>query len=119
MLRARAMFATMAYTAENNRELKPAARTAFDRELARAFDKAQAEKVAELLSTGQHIFRYDTFGSEDFWGGRLRLHDSIEGVSPKLALELGLKVDMDAIPQRLIAEIKRGMFDLNDPAGTL
>ncbi|HYZ88017.1 MAG TPA: hypothetical protein VE620_01860, partial [Myxococcales bacterium] len=24
---------------------------------------------------GQHIFRFDTFGDEDFWGGTLRLHE--------------------------------------------
>ena len=31
------------------------------------------------LSEGRHIFRFDTFGDEDFWGGTLRLHQTIEG----------------------------------------
>ena len=29
-----------------------------------------------LLSQGRQIFRYDTFGDEDFWGGALKLHRS-------------------------------------------
>lgn len=32
-----------------------------------------------LLAEGRQIFRYDTFGSEAFWGGQLRLHEAIKG----------------------------------------
>ncbi len=28
---------------------------------------------------GKQIFRYDTFGSEDFWGGQVKLHQAIIG----------------------------------------
>jgi hypothetical protein len=75
-----------------------------------------------------HSFRFDTFGSGDFWGGKLAVHDSIqdrkfggvgEGVSPKQALDLGLKVDMDAVPSEVAAAIKAGKFELDDPANTL
>ena len=81
-----------------------------------------------LLKEGKQIFRYDTFGSEDFWGGKLRLHESIEGeklggvgggVSPKTALSLGLKVDAEALPASLVAQIKAGKVNLDDPATTL
>src|SRR5262249_15474275 len=41
------------------------------------------------------------------------------GVSPKQALELGLKVDMEAVPPNVAAAIKAGRVDLNDPANTL
>jgi hypothetical protein len=88
-----------------------------------------AEKYAkELLKEGKQIFRFDTFGSEEFWGGKLRLHDAIQGaklggvgpgVSPKMALELGLKVDMEAVPKAVAGLIKQGKVDLNDPANTL
>lgn len=73
-------------------------------------------------------FRFDTFGSEDFWGGKLKLHQAIQGeknggigpgLSPRKALELGLKVDMDAVPKEVAAGIKSGKVDLNDPANTL
>src|SRR5262245_9526803 len=56
----------------------------------------------KLFAAGRQVFRYDTFGSEDFWGGKLRLHEAIAGqenggvgpgLAPKQALELGLKVD--------------------------
>jgi hypothetical protein len=81
-----------------------------------------------LFKEGRQIFRYDTFGSEDFWGGKLRLHESIAGeklggvgggVSPKTALSLGLKVDAEALPAALVAQIKAGKVDLDDPATTV
>ena len=31
------------------------------------------------LKDGKQIFRYDTFGSEDFWGGQVKLHQAIAG----------------------------------------
>lgn len=82
----------------------------------------------DLLSQGRHIFRFDTFGDEAFWGDTLKLHNAIQGsqfggvgpgVSPKTALAVGLKVDVDALPQSLIEQLRRGRVDLNDPATTL
>ena len=82
----------------------------------------------KLMSEGRHIFRFDTFGNEDFWGGQLRLHEAIAGanlggvgpgVSPTTALALGLKVDVDALPQPLRQAIKRGKVDLDSPATTV
>ena len=40
------------------------------------------------------------------------------GVSPKTALALGLKVDAEALPADLVAQIKAGKVDLDDPATT-
>jgi hypothetical protein len=94
----------------------------------KAFDQTASQSAAKMLTDGKKIFGYDTFGSEDFWGGRLKLHEVIEGeknggvgagISPKQALELGLKVDMDAVPKNVAAAIKQGKVDLNDPANTL
>jgi len=59
-----------------------------------------------LVEQGRQIFRYDTFGDQDYWG-LLGLHQAIEGaslggegsgVSPVTALAVGLKVDQDALP---------------------
>ncbi len=64
-----------------------------------------AESAQRMVADGRTTFRHDTFGSEDFWGGTLRLHQAIAGaanggvgpgVSPKTALAVGLKVDADA-----------------------
>jgi hypothetical protein len=41
------------------------------------------------------------------------------GLSPKKALELGLKVDMEAVSKNVAAAIKAGKVNLNDPANTL
>jgi len=82
------------------------------------------QKVAQ----GRHTFRFDTFGDEAFWGGTLKLHQAIEGskfggvgpgISPRLALMLGLKVDADALPHDVQEQIKHGTVSLNDPATTL
>jgi cytochrome c peroxidase len=91
-------------------------------------DRPVRDNVERLLAEGMQTFRYDTFGSEDFWGGQVKLHQAIEGekfggvgpgVSPKQALELGLKVDMEAVPKNVANAIKAGKVNLNDPANTL
>ncbi len=81
-----------------------------------------------MLTDGQRIFRFDTFGDEAFWGDALKLHQAIAGaklggvgpgVSPKTALSVGLKVDADAIPADVAAQINAGKVNLDDPATTL
>lgn len=91
------------------------------------YDRDIIESAARMLKEGKDTFRYDTFGSEDFWGGQLRLHEALsgeqlggvgKGVSPKAALAIGLKVDAEAIPADLAAEMKAGRVDLDDPKTT-
>ena len=91
-------------------------------------DEATRSFSQSLLTQGQQTFRYDTFGDEDYWGGQLRLHEAIEGsrfggvgagVSPKTALAVGLKVDLDALPRPLQNQLKAGTVNLEDPATTL
>src|SRR5215203_3917481 len=82
----------------------------------------------QMVEQGRQIFRFDTFGDEAFWGDTLKLHLAIEGtkfggvgpgVSPKTALGVGLKVDLDALPKPLQQQLKQGKVDLDDPATTL
>lgn len=40
-------------------------------------------------------------------------------MSPKTALSVGLKVDMDALPEALVKQVKEGKVNLDDPATTL
>jgi mono/diheme cytochrome c family protein len=81
-----------------------------------------------MIARGRQIFRFDTFGSEAFFGDALQLHKAIAGVknggvgpgvSPKTALAVGLKVDVDALPDALKAQLKAGRVNLDDPATTL
>lgn len=87
-----------------------------------------AHNAAQLANQGEQTFRFDTFGDESFWGGALQLHQAIEGaawggvgsgISPKAALALGLKVDVKALPDRLVQQLLHGKVDLDDPAVTL
>jgi hypothetical protein len=72
------------------------------------------------VASGVNIFRFDTFGDEQFWTDTLRLHEVIESaLDPLLALELGLKVDVDALPPELIDAIENMEVDLTDPQTTL
>ena len=72
------------------------------------------------LAEGKQIFRFDTFGDEQFWTDTARMHEVIQkSVSPATALSVGLKVDAEAIPPEVAAAIKAGKVDLNDPATTV
>jgi mono/diheme cytochrome c family protein len=64
---------------------------------------------------GQRIFRFDTFGNEQFWTDTLQMHKVVEtSVDPTTALKVGLKVDAEALPSGLL-----GQVDLKDPATTV
>ncbi len=69
--------------------------------------------------SGKNIFRFDTFGDEQFWTDVLRMHDAISGVDPATALAVGLKVDVEALPKKIVGGLRVGRVDLNDPAVTI
>jgi hypothetical protein len=86
------------------------------------------ENSRRMLREGRQIFRHDTFGSESFWTGKLRLHEAIagerfggvgHGVDPKVALQVGLKVDTGVLPKILVEAIKGGSVDLGDVKTTV
>jgi hypothetical protein len=92
------------------------------------FDDLIVQNGDQMIVEGRQIFRFDTFGDEDWWGGQLQLHKAIAGaanggvgpgVSPSTALSVGLKVDVDALPKKLVSQLKKGQLDLSDPATTL
>ena len=94
----------------------------------RRFDDVIGDHAAKMLEDGRHTFRFDTFGDEAFWGDALHLHQAIAGernggigpgVSPKTALAVGLKVDVDALPEALRQQLREGKVNLDDPATTL
>jgi len=85
-------------------------------------------EVLKQINDGRHTFRYDTFGDQAYWGDTLKLHQAIEGaklggvglgVSPRTALAVGLKVDVDALPPSLVEQLKAGKVNLDAPATTL
>ena len=91
-------------------------------------DAAIRQHSQQMIDQGRKTFRFDTFGSEAYWGDALKLHQAIEreklggvgpGVSPKTALSVGLKVDVDALPPALVEQLKAGKVNLDDPATTL
>ncbi|HET7503546.1 MAG TPA: hypothetical protein VFK02_21135 [Kofleriaceae bacterium] len=80
------------------------------------------------IDDGRATFRFNTFGDEAFWGGTLQLHRAIAGaanggvgggVSPRTALAVGLKVDVDALSLDLRDALEQGRVNLDDPASTL
>ena len=82
----------------------------------------------QLLEDGKKIFRWDTFGSEAYWGDQLQLHKAIvgekqggvgPGLTPRQALQLGLKADVGAVPKLLVEVLKEGGVSLDNPETTL
>ena len=43
------------------------------------YDDRVIQDSLKSIENGRRTFRSDTFGSEDFWGGKLRLHEAILG----------------------------------------
>jgi hypothetical protein len=81
----------------------------------------------EMLEKGRAVFRFETFGDESFWTDKLQLHKAIadkgaggigEGLSPKAALDAGLKVDIDVLPKFAKEAVAEGKL-LNDVDFTL
>ncbi|NUO63222.1 MAG: hypothetical protein HOQ11_14775 [Gemmatimonadaceae bacterium] len=73
-----------------------------------------------LVAQGKTIFRHDTYADETFWTDTLRMTEPIgTAVSPKTALAVGLKVDMDTLPASLVADLQAGRVNLDDPATTV
>ena len=94
----------------------------------KGYDQQINDNAQRMMEQGKQIFRYDTFGDETYWSDKLKLHQAIQGtkfggvgsgINPKTALAVGLKVDIDALPQPLINQIKQGKVNLDDPATTL
>jgi cytochrome c2 len=97
-------------------------------ELLSSFDRVILNNARQRIEEGRGIFRFDTFGDEAFWGDTVKLHLAIEGanlggvgpgLSPNAALSLGLKVDVDALPGNIVANLKGGKLDLDNPATTV
>jgi hypothetical protein len=93
-----------------------------------SFDRTIRDHAQAALQEGRDTFRFATFGDEIFWGDTLQLHQAIAGarqggvgpgLSPAAALGLGLKVDVDALPQKLQAQLQAKKVPLDDPAVTL
>jgi hypothetical protein len=94
----------------------------------KAPDADPVKNATAKVEQGRQTFRFDTFGDQAFWGDTLKLHQAIEGqklggvgpgVSPRTALSVGLKVDIDALPNDLVEQIQKGRVNLDDPAVTL
>lgn len=92
------------------------------------FDNVIERHAETMLEEGEDVFRYDTFGSEAFWGGQLKLHQAIAdqndggvgaGLTPMNALKLGIKVDVAKLPSILMEVLKDGDVSLEDPDTTL
>lgn len=75
---------------------------------------------------GRDVFRFETFGNEGFWTDAVRLPKGMTeaGVTPMMALELGVQIDADALDQTTLRTLRqqlqadpsgRGSALLNDP----
>ncbi len=99
-----------------------------DYSLANNESTSSSENGRSFINSGKQIFRFDTYGDEDFWSGLLHIDKAIagnknggfgDGVSPNTALAVGLKVDADALPPDIISGITNHTIDLDDPATTI
>jgi len=82
---------------------------------ATASGSANDDMSPSNLAAGQRVFRFDTFGDEQFWTDTLQLNQVVEqNVDPTTALKVGLKVDADVLPAGILQKV-----DLKSPATTV
>jgi hypothetical protein len=71
----------------------------------------------DMMEKGRAVFRFETFGDEVFWTDKLQLHKAIadkgaggigDGLTPKAALDAGLKVDIDILPEAVKKQVADG-----------
>jgi mono/diheme cytochrome c family protein len=85
-----------------------------------AIDQVADDMSPATVAQGQKVFRFDTFGDEQFWSDKLKMHEVVaKAVSPKTALSVGLKVDAEAIPPEVAQAIKDGKVNLDSPDTTV
>jgi hypothetical protein len=84
--------------------------------------------AGSMLDEGRKVFRHETFGDEYFWGDTLQLHLAIAGsrhggvgpgLTPRQALEAGLKVDVDHLNKITVDAIRGGSASLDEVQTTL
>jgi hypothetical protein len=84
--------------------------------------------ASDRFNEGRNTFRHETFGDEYFWGDTLQLHLAIAGerhggvgpgLTPRQALEAGLKVDVDHLPRITANAIRGGSASLDEVQTTL
>src|SRR5687768_5699021 len=92
-----------------------------------AWNTSITENATDMLEKGKAVFRFETFNDETFWTDKLQLHRAIadegaggigKGLTPKAALDVGLKVDLDVLPYFMKKQIKEGKL-LDDTDATL
>src|SRR5262245_26427324 len=82
--------------------------------------KAPEKFAVQQVREGREVFRGDTFGDEEFWGGQLGLHEAIAAdLSPEEALGFGLKVDVKRVPKATRRALRKEKVDLSDPNVTV
>lgn len=73
-----------------------------------------------LVTQGKAVFRFNTFDDERFWTDTARMHEVVQtSVSPRTALAVGLKVDVDTLPQSVRDALAAGQVNLDSPATTV
>ncbi len=77
-----------------------------------------ASHAVESIERGRIRFRYEPFGSNLFFSNALGLDELLSQVSPRQALELGVKVDSNNLPPSVRRALVQGAVDLDDPAVT-
>jgi len=58
---------------------RPSSKKGADPASQKGFDAEIARRGQAMLDEGRQTFRYETFGSEAFWGDALQLHKAIAG----------------------------------------
>src|SRR5262245_7629016 len=77
-------------TSDKNPNPNPNIELTVKSEFSEGLYDSKKKTLTTFVTQGKNTFRYDTFGSEHWFGDTLRLHEAVaQAVSPKVALSVG------------------------------
>lgn len=70
----------------------------------------------QQVASGFDVFMNETFGNENFFGNAVRLHTLLNGVAPADAAALGAQIDLNKVPEDIVAVMTGTDLDAKDAA---
>jgi hypothetical protein len=89
----------------------------------RVIHRTLQAQAGEAVERGRELYFNETWTSENYWGGTYELHQTLNNVDPLTAAALGVQIDINKVPELIMAVLRGDNYSLKqaalaDPATT-